>query len=340
MLRDPVDLRTHSIKKLALWIGVLLSIVTFDLVDGDKNRNERNVTELLNSLLMGYDNSIRPDFGVGYTTRDLIYRWNSNRHVEIAPDMKMSQFDLISTPSGNVTDFLKSGEYSFLVVSFHLQRHTGNFLIEVYGPVSLLVVLSWLSFWLNREATADRVSLGVTIILTITFHFTPLSRTDLPKVPYPTALDFFIYLSFAFIFATIIQFAIVHYFTKHGSGEPCNEDSDEESSDEEIKREKLWINNPYQTPGAAVSFIDSSVPSVTVGDASSSSKVPPIEMKPRRNSNWSFCGRQKKTKKKKQEAINSVSQIDRFSRVMFPMTYIAINVFYWYAYQYSDEDKN
>lgn len=47
-----------------------------------------------------------------------------------------------------------------LLVSFHLQRHMGNFLIQVYGPCILLVVLSWVSFWLNREATADRVSLG------------------------------------------------------------------------------------------------------------------------------------------------------------------------------------
>jgi hypothetical protein len=31
------------------------------------------------------------------------------------------------------------------------------------------------------------------------------ARTDLPKVPYPTALDFFVFLSFSFIFATIIQ---------------------------------------------------------------------------------------------------------------------------------------
>ena len=31
------------------------------------------------------------------------------------------------------------------------------------------------------------------------------ARTDLPKVPYPPALDFFVFLSFAFIFATIIQ---------------------------------------------------------------------------------------------------------------------------------------
>lgn len=57
-----------------------------------------------------------------------------------------------------------SDEYSMLLVSFHLQRHMGNFLIQVYGPCVLLVVLSWVSFWLNREATADRVSLGKCLI--------------------------------------------------------------------------------------------------------------------------------------------------------------------------------
>lgn len=44
-------------------------------------------------------------------------------------------------------------------------------------------------------------------------------RNNLPKVPYCTALDYYVAISFAFIFATIIQFAIVHHFTKVGSGE-------------------------------------------------------------------------------------------------------------------------
>nr|CAD7457155.1 unnamed protein product [Timema tahoe] len=232
---------------------------------------------------------------VGYTVGDVVYRWNKARQVAIAEDMKLSQFDLIATPSANQTDQLKSGEYSMLLVSFHLQRHMGNFLIQVYGPCVLLVVLSWVSFWLNREATADRVSLGdvsssflnqikyyidraaatvsdsITTVLTMTFLGLE-ARTDLPKVSYPTALDFFVFLSFGFIFATIIQwrgqktelylavnnnisegkalcvthkeprlfqFAVVHYFTKYGSGE-CYftyDVSSESSSEDEAWRD-------------------------------------------------------------------------------------------------------
>lgn len=58
------------------------------------------------------------------------------------------------------------------------------------------------------------------------------ARTDLPKVSYPTALDFFVFLSFVFIFATILQFAFVHYFTKYGSGE-CYYNYYETSSESE-----------------------------------------------------------------------------------------------------------
>ena len=53
--------------------------------------------------------------------------------------------------------------HSMLTVKFGLRRHTGYFLIHIVIPCSLLVVLSWVSFWINREATADRIALGILI---------------------------------------------------------------------------------------------------------------------------------------------------------------------------------
>jgi len=53
-----------------------------------------------------------------------------------------------------------AGEFSVLQVNFNLRRHTGYFLIQVYVPCILIVVLSWVSFWIHREATSDRVGLG------------------------------------------------------------------------------------------------------------------------------------------------------------------------------------
>ncbi|CAH1986630.1 unnamed protein product [Acanthoscelides obtectus] len=254
-----------------------------------------------------------------------------------------------------------------LLVSFHLQRHMGNFLIQVYGPCVLLVVLSWVSFWLNREATADRVSLGITTVLTMTFLGLE-ARTDLPKVPYPTALDFFVFLSFAFIFATIIQFAVVHYFTKYGSGE-CyfsSELGSESSSDDEEAWTQMDTNKtiPDSSPSTSKRY-STALPSRLQSDfveviPLSACAIPmPHHRKPsqtwsslsclsRSESRSSFLIQkgaqendrkpsyqsqtQPKRRKKRTPRFNSVSKIDRASRVVFPFLFIVINLFYWYSY--------
>lgn len=142
--------------------------------------------------------------------------------------------------------YMLSGQYSTLVVHFYLQRHMGNFLIHVYGPCCLLVILSWVSFWLNREATADRVSLGITTILSMTFLGLE-TRIDLPKVSYPTALDYFVFISFSFIFATILQFAVVHYFTKYGSGECYFITDDLDFNLPKTSSSPVIVNNPFHS---------------------------------------------------------------------------------------------
>lgn len=45
---------------------------------------------------------------------------------------------------------------------------------------------------------------GVTTVLTMTFLGLE-ARTDLPQVGYPTALDYFVFISFMSIFATVAQ---------------------------------------------------------------------------------------------------------------------------------------
>ena len=45
-----------------------------------------------------------------------------------------------------------------------MSRNIGYYLLQGYIPASLLVILSWISFWIDSEATADRVYIGLSII--------------------------------------------------------------------------------------------------------------------------------------------------------------------------------
>jgi len=133
-------------------------------------------------------------------------------------DFTLSQYDIVKTITRNGTSTFKRGVHSMLQVNFNLRRHVGYFLIQIYVPCSLIVVLSWVSFWINREATADRVGLGATSVLTLS-TFGIDSRRDLPRVAYPTALDWYTHMCFLFVVSTLLEFAGVHYFTKVGTGE-------------------------------------------------------------------------------------------------------------------------
>ena len=57
-------------------------------------------------------------------------------------------------------DISLTGLHSYLITEFLLQRHMGHFMINVYVPCTMLVILSWVGFWINREATGDRIALG------------------------------------------------------------------------------------------------------------------------------------------------------------------------------------
>merc|ERR1719357_2024439 len=89
----------------------------------------------------------------------------------------------------------------------------GYYLIQIYIPSSLIVVISWVSFWLNRGATPARVGLGVTTVLTMT---TLISSTNsaLPKVSYVKSIDVYLGFCFFMVFASLLEYASVGYMAK------------------------------------------------------------------------------------------------------------------------------
>lgn len=54
-------------------------------------------------------------------------------------------------------------------------------LSQIYLPCYLIVVLAWVSFWVDREQTAARIAMGITTVLTMA-TLIGSARTSLPKV--------------------------------------------------------------------------------------------------------------------------------------------------------------
>ena len=75
-------------------------------------------------------------------------------------EAKLPQFTIVGYETNDRKEKLATGIYQRLSLSFLLQRNIGYFVFQTYLPSILIVMLSWVSFWINHEATSARVALG------------------------------------------------------------------------------------------------------------------------------------------------------------------------------------
>uniref|UniRef100_A0A8C4S0Q0 Glycine receptor subunit beta n=1 Tax=Erpetoichthys calabaricus TaxID=27687 RepID=A0A8C4S0Q0_ERPCA len=149
----------------------------------------------------------------GYTTDDLRFIWQSGDPVQME-QIALPQFDIRQEDIeyGNCTKYYKgTGYYTCVEVIFTLRRQVGFYMMGVYAPTLLIVVLSWLSFWINPDASAARVPLGIFSVLSLSSECTSLA-SELPKVSYVKAIDIWLIVCLLFGFASLVEYAVVQVF--------------------------------------------------------------------------------------------------------------------------------
>ncbi|XP_065325902.1 gamma-aminobutyric acid receptor subunit alpha-2-like [Pelmatolapia mariae] len=253
-----------------------------------------------------------------YTISEVTYAWTRNASESVVVEgesSRLNQYDLLGQTVGQETIKSSTGEYTVMTAEFHLKRKIGYFVIQTYLPCIMTVILSQVSFWLNRESVPARTVFGVTTVLTMT-TLSISARNSLPKVAYATAMDWFIAVCYAFVFSALIEFATVNYFTKRGWA------WDGKSVVTDKKKERASIvkkNNAYAVAVANyapnVTKDSSTLPTIAKGGATDPNK-------PKAD------GKAQESKK----TFNSVSKIDRLSRILFPVLFGIFNLVYWATY--------
>jgi len=148
------------------------------------------------------------------TTRELILEWNKRSNVTWSSDLKMPQFTVEGVDTENCAqESSLIGNYSCLVARFHLPRSIGFHMVQSYVPTILIVVISWVSFWMDVDSVPGRTTLGVTTLLTVSTKSAGLNA-ETPQVSYVKAIDVWMGACTAFIFSALIEFTIVNYLAR------------------------------------------------------------------------------------------------------------------------------
>ncbi|CAB3400375.1 unnamed protein product [Caenorhabditis bovis] len=145
-----------------------------------------------------------------YTTEQLIIRWKQDEPITRNPNIAMSDMHIVDLYPGSCDGNYSTGIWSCVTAEFFVKREITHHVMQSYVPTTLIVVISWFSFWLDVEAVPARVSLAITTLLTLSTQASA-ARMALPEVSYMKAIDVWMGACMMFVFGVMIEFTIVNY---------------------------------------------------------------------------------------------------------------------------------
>ncbi|XP_043283040.1 glycine receptor subunit alpha-2 isoform X3 [Venturia canescens] len=228
---------------------------------------------------------------LSHTTQDLVFIWNMTDPLVVNPEIELPQLDISNNYTTDCTIEYSTGNFTCIQIVFNLRRRLGYHLFHTYIPSALIVVMSWIAFWIKPEAIPARVTLGVTSLLTLATQNTQ-SQQSLPPVSYVKAIDVWMSSCSVFVFLSLMEFAVVNNYMG-----PVATKAMKGYSDEDL-REAI---DEFKTPMRSDS------------ERNRSPVRPPPTVQ------YDTCCQGRAT------AI----YIDKFSRFFFPFSFFILNVVYW-----------
>ncbi|XP_065124907.1 gamma-aminobutyric acid receptor subunit rho-2 [Paramisgurnus dabryanus] len=263
-----------------------------------------------------------------YTDEDLMLYWKSgDESLSIDDKISLSQFLIQKFHTTSRLAFYSStGWYNRLYINFTLRRHIFFFLLQTYFPATLMVMLSWVSFWIDRRAVPARVSLGITTVLTMSTIITGVNAS-MPRVSYIKAVDIYLWVSFVFVFLSVLEYAAVNYLTTviDGKDRKLREKRVSCTSDApHTKSIRLDGANGKPNSNGLAGFTQTAV-----------SCEDETEKQGRMVVHLSLESEGAGAKKKSLRGLSIIQNthvIDAYSRMIFPGAFIFFNLIYWSVY--------
>uniref|UniRef100_A0A672JTK7 Gamma-aminobutyric acid type A receptor subunit rho2 n=1 Tax=Sinocyclocheilus grahami TaxID=75366 RepID=A0A672JTK7_SINGR len=222
--------------------------------------------------------------------------------------------------------YSSTGWYNRLYINFSLRRHIFFFLLQTYFPATLMVMLSWVSFWIDCRAVPARVSLGITTVLTMSTIITGVNAS-MPRVSYIKAVDIYLWVSFVFVFLSVIEYAAINYLTTVHDG------TDRKSKEKPLPwtcdishARTMILDEAYSKPDAnsLAGYTQAPVSTEEAADKQDHMVVC-----------LSLANEATGAKRKTLRGLRIIQNthvIDAYSRIIFPGAFIFFNLIYWSVY--------
>ncbi|XP_046806030.1 glutamate-gated chloride channel isoform X6 [Lucilia cuprina] len=270
----------------------------------------------------------------GWTTNDLVFLWKEGDPVQVVKNLHLPRFTLEKFLTDYCNSKTNTGEYSCLKVDLLFKREFSYYLIQIYIPCCMLVIVSWVSFWLDQGAVPARVSLGVTTLLTMATQTSGINAS-LPPVSYTKAIDVWTGVCLTFVFGALLEFALVNYASRSGLNKANMHKENMKKKRRDLEQASIDAASDLLDTDSNATF--AMKPLVRhPGDPLALEKLRQCEvhMQPPKRPN---CCKTWLSKFPTRQCSRS-KRIDVISRITFPLVFALFNLVYWSTYLFREEE--
>jgi len=128
------------------------------------------------------------------------------------PDWSVTGWNFVTTDF-SIED--ESSSIDGMIFSLDVKRDAGFFKYKVILPLILIVMMSWLVFWIDPALVGSQISVSVTAMLTMIAYRFALAGL-LPRLAILTSLDYFVLASTLMVFLAMIEVVYTAHLSTNG----------------------------------------------------------------------------------------------------------------------------
>ncbi|XP_067943197.1 glycine receptor subunit alphaZ1-like [Watersipora subatra] len=256
----------------------------------------------------------------GHSTEELKFYWNERnggQAVEINDQIELPEHVIGSPVLDDCTEvYNTTGSFSCISIQFEFTRNINYYVMSLFLPTILIVILSWVSFWIDKSSTPGRVSLALLTILTMQNQMSS-TLAQLPKVSYIKLVDVWLTGCLAFVFAGFLEYALVNKLATKEKETKVNCISEVPNT---WKCDYKLLKAPKRKAAAekSTTAVNNFTPEMNASSKFSSEEDPNKSFKPK---------------------MSLSDQVDFYSKFAFPSAFLLFNLVLWLIYLLSEDVK-
>ena len=130
------------------------------------------------------------------------------------PDWDVVKWDYTTKPFSPA----EGEEIGTITFSLTLKRHSEHYVYKVVIPLVFIVFMSWIVLWIDPKEVSTNIAAATTSFLTLIAYRFAIG-TFLPKIPYFTRLDAFVFWSTILVFSCLVEAILMSNLVYKGKGD-------------------------------------------------------------------------------------------------------------------------